>query len=223
MATISDLAQRSGSQYLVEGSVRRHLEQARISVRLVRVADETTLWTESFDRQVGDVLSLQSEIAQRIGRELQVQVLGHTNAKAAKPEVVEAYLRGRFEMSRRYELGRRDPPDAARTFFERAIVLDASYAPAHAGLADYYRSHAVGDDEGAEQFWRLAAQYATKALSLDSESAETHAALAQIKLMHDWDWRAAQEHALRALQLPVCPRPTWFTRVIGPRVTSETG
>jgi TolB-like protein/DNA-binding winged helix-turn-helix (wHTH) protein len=201
MATISDLAQRSGAQYLVEGSVRRHLEQARISVRLVRVADETTLWTESFDRQVGDVLSLQSEIAQRIGRELQVQVLGRTNAKAAKPEVVEAYLRGRFEMSRRYELHPPGPSEAARTFFERAIALDPSYAPAHAGLADYYRAHAVGDDEGSEQAWRLAEQYATQALSLDRESAETHAALAQIKLMHDWDWRAAREHALRALQL----------------------
>ena len=199
MRAIADLAQRSGSQYLLEGSVRRHLEQVRISVRLVRVADETTLWTESFDRQVGDVLSLQSEIAQRIGRELLVQVVGHTNPQAAKPEVVEAYLRGRFEMSR-HELGR-DSADAARTFFERAIALDPSYAPAYAGLADYYRAHAIRDDEGGEQAWRLAEQYATQALSLDSESAETHAALAQIKLMHDWDWRAAREHALRAMQL----------------------
>jgi TolB-like protein/DNA-binding winged helix-turn-helix (wHTH) protein len=201
MSPIADLGQRSDLQYLLEGSVRHHLDQARISIRLVRMADETTLWTESFDRQVGDVLSLQSEIAQRIGRELQIQVLGRANRKSAKPEVVEAYLRGRFEMSRRYELRPPGPSDAAQAFFERAVALDPSYAPAYAGLADFYRQRAVRDDEGAEQAWRLAEQYATQALSLDTESAETHAAIAEIKLMHDWDWHAAREHALRALQL----------------------
>jgi TolB-like protein/DNA-binding winged helix-turn-helix (wHTH) protein len=184
-----------GVQYVLEGSVRRDHEQTRISVRLVRVADGTTLWTDSFDRQVGDVLSLQSEIAQRIGRELQIQVLGRANRKPAGPEVVEAYLRGRFE------LNRPDVRDAARSYFEHAIALDPSYAPAYAGLADFYRSRAVRDDEGSEQAWRLAEQYATQALSLDEESEETHTAIAQIKLMHDWDWPAAREHALRALQL----------------------
>jgi TolB-like protein/DNA-binding winged helix-turn-helix (wHTH) protein/tetratricopeptide (TPR) repeat protein len=198
LSTIADLGQRSGFQYLLEGSVRRHLDQARISIRLVRVADETTLWTDSFDRQVGEVLSLQSEIAQRIGRELQIQVLGPANRKPARPEVVEAYLRGRFEMSRRYEMGRREPPAASRAFFERAIALNPSYAPAYAGLADFYRQRGMGDDV---QAWRLAEQYAIQALSLDGESAETHAAMAQIKLMHDWDWHSAREHALRALQL----------------------
>jgi tetratricopeptide (TPR) repeat protein len=111
--------------------------------------------------------------------------------------VVEAYFRGRFELARHIM----PVPDAARVQFERAIALDPSYAPAHAGLADFYRSRAVGDDEGSEQAWRLAEQYASQALALDSEGAETHAAIAQIKLMHDWDWHAAREHALRALQL----------------------
>jgi len=188
--------ERSRMQYLLEGSVRREHEQARISIRLVGVADGTTLWTKSFDRQVGDVLSLQSEIAQRIGRQLQIQVLSRTNRKPVSPEVVEAYLRGRFELSRQ------DLSDtAARTYFERAIGLDATYAPAYAGLADFYCSHAVGNDEGAEEAWQQAEKYATQALSLDDESAETHDAIAEIKLMHNWDWPAAREHALRALQL----------------------
>jgi TolB-like protein/DNA-binding winged helix-turn-helix (wHTH) protein len=192
-----NFSQRSGLQYLVEGSVRRQDEQVRISVRLVRVADETTVWTESFDRNVGDMLSLQSEIAQRIGRQLQIQVLGRANRKPVAPALVEAYFRGRFEMQRHVL----PVPDAARAQFERAIALDSSYAPAYAGLADFYRSRAVGDDEGSEQAWRLAEKYATQALALDGESAETHTAIAEIKLLHDWDWHAAREHALRALQL----------------------
>jgi TolB-like protein/Flp pilus assembly protein TadD len=193
---IPELAQKAGVNYLLEGSVRRQGAQARISLQLVRVPDQTTAWTESFDRNLGDVLSVQAEIAQHIGRELEVQVLGHRSSKAASPEVVEAYLRGRFELSR-------DSPvsDAARINFERAITLDPSYAPAYAGLADFYRTRAVDNDEGMDRAWRLAAKYADEALSLAPEDAEAHAALARIKLMRDWDWKAAREHAIRALQL----------------------
>jgi TolB-like protein/tetratricopeptide (TPR) repeat protein len=194
---IPELRQRAGLQYLLEGSVRRQEEQARISVRLVRVADETTVWTESFDRNVGDVLALQSEIARRIGSELQIRMLGGARRKAVDPAVVEAYFKGRFELARRTL----PVPDSARAYFERAIALDPSYAPAYAGLADFYSSRAVGTDEGSDEAWRQAEKYANEALRLDSESAETLTAIAQIKLMHDWDWSAAREHALRALQL----------------------
>jgi TolB-like protein/Tfp pilus assembly protein PilF len=194
---IAELRQRAGLQYLLEGSVRRQEEQARISIRLVRVADETTVWTESYDRNVGDVLALQSEIAHRVGSELQIRVLPRANRKSVEPVVVESYFKGRFEMARLA------PPisDAPRAYFQQAITLDPSYAPAYAGLADFYCSRASGDAEVADESWRLAEQYATKALSLDSESAEAHIAMAQIKLLHDWDWPAAREHALRALQL----------------------
>lgn len=194
---IADFRQQPGLQYLLEGSVRRQDGRARISIRLVRVADETTVWTESFDRNVGDVLSLQSEIAHRIGRELQIRILTRANRKPVEPAVVESYLRGRFELARHIM----PVPDAAGAHFQRAITLDPSYAPAYAGLADFYRSRGVGENGNNEQNWRLAEQYATQALSLDSDSAETHTAIAQIKLMHDWDWHAARGHALRALQL----------------------
>jgi TolB-like protein/DNA-binding winged helix-turn-helix (wHTH) protein/Tfp pilus assembly protein PilF len=194
---LPELRQRAGLQYLLEGSVRRQAEQTRISVRLVRVADETTMWTESFDRNVGDVLALQSEIAQRIGRELQIRMLGGARRQPADPAVVEAYFKGRFELATH----RLPVSDTARAYFEKAITLDPSYAPAYAGLADYYSSRAVGRDEGSEEAWRLAEKNANQAVSLDDESAETHAAIAEIKLMHHWDWKVAREHALRALQL----------------------
>lgn len=192
----ADPGLKATMQYLLEGSVRREREQVRISVRLVRVADGTTSWTESFDRQVGGVLSLQSDIAQRIGRELQIHVLGRGGRKEVASEIVEAYLRGRFELHRRDA-----DSDLARLYFERAISQDSMYAPAYAGLADFYRSRAIFNDEGAERAWQLAEQNAVQALSLDPENAEAYVAMAQIKLMHHWDWPAAREHALRALQL----------------------
>jgi TolB-like protein/DNA-binding winged helix-turn-helix (wHTH) protein len=192
-----DSSQRPGLQYLLEGSVRRQREQVRISVRLLRMPDQAVIWTESFDRNVSDVLTLQSEIAQHIGRELQVNALGRAARPPVKPEAVEAYLRGRFELAQNIF----PVPDAARSHFERAIALDPAYAPAHAGLADFYVARAVGSDERSEQAWRLAEQHATQALSLESENAETHVSIAMIRLMHDWDWPAARQHALRALQL----------------------
>src|SRR5436305_11117440 len=148
-------------QYLLEGSVRSQEGTARISVRLQRAADKTTVWAESFDRNEGDVLSLQSEIAERIGHELQIQVLGRANPKPVKTEVAEAYLRGRFEMSRPVVA------DAARNYFESAFALDPSYVPALAGLADFYRARAILKDEGSDEAWGRAEQYANQALSLD--------------------------------------------------------
>jgi tetratricopeptide (TPR) repeat protein len=91
--------------------------------------------------------------------------------------------------------------EAAQAYFKRAIELDPGYAPAYAGLADFYRSLAMAKDEESQQAWPLAEQYAHQALLLDPENAETHIAIAQIKLLHDWDWPAAREHALRALKL----------------------
>jgi tetratricopeptide (TPR) repeat protein len=210
---LRQVADDLGVQYVLEGSVRRVRDQARISARLVRVADGATLWTDAFDRPVGDVLSVQSEIAQRIGSELRIQFLGHARRNAA-PEVVEAYLRGRFE------LNRLDTREAAPAYFERAIALDPSYAPAYAGLANFYCFRAVRDDEGSEQAWRLAEQNATKAISLDPDSAEAHIAVARIKLAHDWDFQAAREHALRALELnPNSPEAhvvyAWYLRIAG--------
>lgn len=194
---IPELHKRPRLQYLLEGSVRRQAEQARISIRLVRVADEATVWTESFDRNVGDVLALQSEIARRIGRELRIRVLGNAKRKPVDPAIVEAYFKGRFELARHTQ----PVSGLARLYFEKAIALDPSFAPAYAGLADFYSSQAVGTDEGSEEAWRLAEKNAKYAASLDDESAETHAALAEIMLMHDWEWKEAREHAVRALQL----------------------
>lgn len=200
VSAIPELARQSGARYVLEGSVRRQDAHARISLQLIRVPDQAIIWTESFDRSVGDVLSLQSEIAQRIGSELEVQVLGHPAPRPVNPEVVEAYLRGRFELSR-HDSSDSPLSDAARINFERAAALDRSYAPAYAGLADFYRLKGGEKDEDSEQAWPLAAKYADQALSLDPRGADAHVALAWIKLAHDWDWEAARNHVLRALEL----------------------
>jgi DNA-binding winged helix-turn-helix (wHTH) protein len=119
----------------------------------------------------------------------------HSNTDRGDFQVAEPYLRGRVA------LARADGPQTPRAYFERALAIDPSYAPAHAGLADSYRAQAIATDQGSEQAWRVAEQYATEALAVGETSAEAHVAVAQIRLMHDWNWAAAREHARRALQL----------------------
>jgi len=138
-------------------------------------------------------LTTRSDIGARISRALP----GHRglNGSSDGLDVAEPYVRGRVEMS---WLDRGSTP---RAYFERALAIDPTYAPARAGLADFYRAQAIAADDGSEHAWSLAERYATEALALDETSAEAHIAVAQIRLMHDWDWPAAREHALRALQL----------------------
>jgi DNA-binding winged helix-turn-helix (wHTH) protein/TolB-like protein len=183
-----------GCQYVLKGSVRRSGEQARITAVLVRLADGSTQWTRSFDRPTGDFLVIQTEIAQQIGHELQIQILGHGSRQSVDPEAIEMYLHGRFELSQLHA------GDAAKNYFERAIAADPSYASAYAGLVDLYRDRAIQNDRNSGQAWRLAEEYSRKALALASDSAESNAAAAQIALMHEWNWAAARQYALRALQ-----------------------
>ena len=121
--------------YLVDGSVRKTSDRARVSVELPDTARETVLWTEQYDREIKDLSTIQDEIARQIAGALSVRLSALQLARAASkpPSNLEAYdlvLRGR-------DLSRRDSRAAqsqARQLFERAIELDPGYAPAHAGL-----------------------------------------------------------------------------------------
>jgi tetratricopeptide (TPR) repeat protein len=139
------------------------------------------------------VLTVASGLAVELGRAWSFRT--HVNSERSDLQRAEPYLRGRVELARG---DRRQTP---RAYFERALAVDPSYAPAHAGLADFYRAQAIAADQGSEQAWRLAEQFATEALAVGAASAEAHVAVAQIRLMHDWNWVAAREHARRALQL----------------------
>jgi DNA-binding winged helix-turn-helix (wHTH) protein/Tfp pilus assembly protein PilF len=141
----------------------------------------------------GAVLLAGAGVAVKLGHGWPLRTL--VNADRGDFRLAEPYVRGRVELAR---ADRRQTP---RAYFERALAVDPSYAPAHAGLADFYRAQAIAADEGSEQAWRLAEQYAAEALAVGATSAEAHAAVAQIRLMHNWNWAAAREHAQRALQL----------------------
>jgi tetratricopeptide (TPR) repeat protein len=160
----------------------------------------TQLWSESYDRDVSDTIAIQSEVAMKIARSLEL-ALRHpqtTRATASFP-AYELTLRGRAYRAQATEEGARK----AIEFFQRAIDIDPSYAPAHSGLADCYRLlGAPGwEVEQPADLLQKAKAGAERALALDPQSSEAHAVLSMVKLDYDWDLAASEREVLEAIRL----------------------
>ena len=178
-----------GVDALVEMSVTKVGERIRITVTLVGTEAERVLWSRSFDRLEGDVLTLQREVAQAIAQELQVRLTPQENARLAQasrrvnPEAFALYLQSARET------------DIARqaTYLEQAIAKDSSFALAHAKLAIAY-------------IWRSndkvkAEQAIAKALALDPGLSDAYDALGLLRTWIDRDWSAAEAAFRRAIEL----------------------
>jgi tetratricopeptide (TPR) repeat protein len=187
---------------VVEGTVLRSGTRVRIDAQLLRAAEDRQLWAESYERDVQDVLSLQSDVARAIANEIKVQLTPEDQARLASsrrvnPDAYEAYLRGRFEWNRLTAEGFKK----ALPYYQQAIAKDPSYAPAYTGLADcYFKLADWGVASPAEVIPKSKAA-ALKAIALDDALGEPHASLAIAALEADWDWAAAESEFKRSLTL----------------------
>jgi TolB-like protein len=199
----STIGRELGAAHLVEGSVRRSGNRVRVTAQLIRVADQSDVWSEVYDAELRDLLAVQHEVASAIAKRI-VATLGTSNGTAARavdPEVFDLYLRGRYLWNRR----RSDQTEQAIAIFGEAVGRDPAFAPAYAGLAD---SLLVGSPRAA-----LAA--AEKALALDNRLAEAHAAKASA-LMHLLLWEPAEQafHAAIDLDPSYVPARYFFSEYL---------
>jgi TolB-like protein/DNA-binding winged helix-turn-helix (wHTH) protein/tetratricopeptide (TPR) repeat protein len=191
-----------GVDYVLEGSIRRAGSRMRITAQLVQTVDMTHLWAESYDRDVSDVLAIQREVAMKIAHSLTL-ALRRPHAEggpaAASFPAYELCLRGKFFREQATEEGARK----AIEYFQRAIAIDPTYAPAHSGLADSYRLlGAPGwEVEQPADLLQKAKAGAERALALDPESSEAHAVLSMVKLDYDWDLAGSEREVLEAIRL----------------------
>jgi TolB-like protein/DNA-binding winged helix-turn-helix (wHTH) protein/Tfp pilus assembly protein PilF len=197
---VDQIGRELGVNYILEGSARREGGRLRVTAQLIQVRDQSHVWAAEYDREMQSVLQVQSEVANAIGKEVRLKLAPEQRAQAGNPrpvnpEAYEAYLKGRYFIEKWTEEGTR----VGREYFEQAIQKDPSYALAYAGLADSYVWGRAGlPPQEALQRARTAA---TKALELDDTLGEPHAALAQIKFVHDWDWAGAEAQFKRAIEL----------------------
>lgn len=197
-APVSEVARDLHVDAVLEGSARQEGSRLRVMLQLVRAPEGYGLWSKTYDRERRDVLTLQREISQDVADALEVHLVSPTKAVArtTDPETYDLYLWGRYYWNAR----RRESLRKAASYFERAIERDSMFAPAYSGLADAY-SQLVIFNEPPHETMPKAKAAALRALALDETQSQAHAALGYIATLYEWDWRAAEQHFRRALEL----------------------
>ena len=200
---IAVIGTQLGAEYVLEGSVRRCGDRIRITARLIRVADQSNLLSQSYDRELADILVLQAEVATQIAKSVMVELSSaqsgvHPSPSAAtSSEAYEAYLRGRLYSNQRTD----ESLLKAAHYFSQAITKDAQLAVAHCGLADVYHNLGYYSALPPGEAMPLARTAAMRALEIEYALGEAHACLGEIKFFYDWDLEAARKEYELALAL----------------------
>ena len=192
---------RADAAMIVSGSVRASGTRLRITAQLVDTASRCYLWSESIDADTTDLFGAQERVAHAIVQRLEPEFAEGPRPSGRRPTQNLAahnlYLQGRYHLSQRSEEGLLK----ALEFFEKALVEDAQYAPAHSGLADAYGLCNHYGVMGPSEVWTKAASSAATAVMLDDDSGEAHTSLAHVKSTQDWDWLGSEREFRRAISL----------------------
>jgi serine/threonine protein kinase/Flp pilus assembly protein TadD len=187
---------------VLEGSVRKAGNRLKVTAQLINAADGYHLWSETYERDLKDVFAVQDEIARAITGALRAKLAGPDSARmVGRPtrdlEAYTLFLRGRHLWNRRTAGDLRK----AIEYYERAITRDPQFARAHAGLAEAYAVLPEYSTVLPMSAYAKARAAATRALALDSSLAEAYNALADVQMMHDWDWTGSERTFQRAIAL----------------------
>jgi len=204
---IREIGSKLNVETLLEGSVRKAGSRVRISAQLVNVADGYHIWSERYDRNIGelccpeDIFAIQDEISLAVVNNLKVKLLGKQMAKLVKRhtqdlDAYRLYLKARYFLNKRTEESLRK----AVQYFEQAIEKDPGYALAYAGLSDSHILLAEYSHLPPKDAFPRAKAAVKKALEIDETLAEAHTSLAFIKTLSDWDWMGAEEEFKQAIE-----------------------
>jgi len=201
--SVPEIAKMLNVDAIVEGSVMRQDNRIRVTAQLIRGATDEHFWSETYDRELRDVFAVQSELAQSIADKVQVTATGEeharlTAARSVAPEVYESYLKGRYAFDKSNS---RADMEESIVYFERAIKMDPSFAPAYVGLANAFSDlGTVFVGAPPDQTRPRVINAARKALELDPDLAEAHVLLANVQ-QEQWHWADAEAEYRRALEL----------------------
>jgi TolB-like protein/Tfp pilus assembly protein PilF len=200
--TLSQIATELGVDAVIEGSVLRVGDRVRVAAQLIDVEKDEAMWAETYDRDFGDLLVLESEVARAVAEEIQVtltpdEAMRLASGRPVDPRAHEAYLKGRSLLYN----STREATDEALRYFETALAEDPRYARAYVGIALAWAARqqygwATPQEAGPR---RVAA--VQQALALDDDLAEAHYQLAAMNTWTFWDFPAAEKEFLRAIEL----------------------
>ena len=196
---LGTIARTLGVDAIVEGSVMRAGNRVRITAQLIEASTDHHLWARSYERDLEDVLAMQSEVARDIAQEIHLQLSPDSKARRpVNPEAYELYLRGRYEWNKVTVEDVRKGIE----YFEKALALDPGDARYSSGLADAYLvlTQVMGALPAREGMTRVQ-DYARRALGADENSAEAHTSMAASLFFRDWNVKQAEQHVRRALEI----------------------
>ena len=199
--SLPEIAQQLKTDVIVLGSVLRSGRRVRVTAELVQASTDRHLWAKTYERDLGDILDLQNEVAQAIADEIQAKITPHEQGRLARrrkvnPDAYEAYLKGRFFVNPFTE----EALEKSMDYFEEAIKLDSGYGAAYAGLGEVWACLQYIGAAPPEEAHPKALEAVTKALEIDEGLAEAHGAMGVIKA-DEWDYPGAERECKRAFEL----------------------
>jgi eukaryotic-like serine/threonine-protein kinase len=199
---LPEVAKQLGVANILEGTVQKAADQVRVNVQLIDAENDSHLWAERYDRKLTDIFAVESDIAAKIAEALQARLTGaERRAISSQPtkntEAHQLYLKGRYHWAKFFAPGY----ERVRDYFQQAIELDQSYAPAHVGLGGYYAFGAANGILEPDETWPKAESALNTALTLDATLAEAYHLRAAVELYYKRDWPAAERNFHRGAQL----------------------
>jgi len=198
---LRQIANELGVDAILEGSVLRSGQHVRVTAQLIDATTDQHIWARTYDRELGDVLLLQNDMAGSIAKEIRAEMNGNARPPAPQaarvdPEEQDLYFRGRYHLGK----GSEDEINKGIEYFRQGIEHSpqdarnyAALADSYLALSDYYLSPAATLELGK--------QAAMKALQLDDNLGETHVSLGAIRFLYDWDWSQADKEFTQAVKL----------------------
>jgi len=199
--SLPEIARQLNVDAILEGTILQAGQKVRITAQLIRAQDDRHLWSEKYERDLSDVLAMQSEVARAVASQIQIKLtlLEQTSlarARQVRPEAYEEFLKGNFFLQKGIP-----GIDKSVAHFKEAIQLDPGSAESYAGLAEALCFSGIFGLRPSGETYPEARLNAQKALELDELNASAHNALADVKQGYDWDFAGAEAEFQRALQI----------------------
>jgi TolB-like protein/Tfp pilus assembly protein PilF len=200
--TLKEIGKKLNVETVLDGQVQKADERIRLTAQLTSIADESVLWSATYNKKLEDIFAIQDEITQAIVDNLELRLLGEEELKLKKRHTdnVQAfshYSNGLFYWNKRTGEGIRKAID----YFEQAIEEDPNYAIAYVGLADCYNLLGYYSDVNPKEAFPKTREAAMKALEIDENLGEAHNSLAYFKERYEWDFPGAEKEFKRAIEL----------------------
>ena len=188
---------------ILEGSVRKAGNRVRITAQLINSSDGYHLWSETFDRDLHDIFEVQDEIARVIVNKLRESIAEKPKEEQFVKQTTENFEAYSLYLKGVYFRNKLTPADVRKAieYFEEAIKLDPSFAPAFVDFSTCYARLGAMGHMNPHKAFEIVHRYADKALELDNTLSDAYTAKGTACILYDWKWNEAYSYLTRALEL----------------------